>query len=86
MTLDISMPGKSGVEVFDEFRTDSDLKSIPICIITGKPELRKLIYERPENPPEGYVDKPITEEDFILNIRKIFEVGQREKKSSEKRL
>jgi hypothetical protein len=37
-------------------------------------------------PPEGYVDKPITEEDLILNIRKIFEVGQREKKSSEKRL
>jgi CheY-like chemotaxis protein len=86
MTLDISMPGKSGVEVFDEFRTDKDLNSIPICIITGKPELRKLIYERPENPPEGYVDKPITEEDLILNIRKIFEVGQREKKSSEKRL
>jgi CheY-like chemotaxis protein len=86
MTLDISMPGKSGVEVFDDFRNDKDLNSIPICIITGKPELRKLIYERPENPPEGYVDKPITEEDLILNIRKIFEVGQREKKSSEKRL
>jgi Fe-S oxidoreductase len=84
MTLDISMPGKSGVEVFDDFRNDSDLHSIPICIITGKPELRKLIYERPENPPEGYIDKPITEEDLILNIRKIFEVGHREKESSEK--
>jgi len=86
MTLDISMPGKSGVEVFDEFRNDKELNSIPICIITGKPELRKLIYERPENPPEGYIDKPITEEDLILNIRKILEVGHREKESSEKRL
>jgi len=86
MTLDISMPGKSGVEVFDYFRTDRDLKSIPICIITGKPELRKLIYERPENPPEGYIDKPITERELILNIRKIFEVGYHDEQSSEKRL
>jgi CheY-like chemotaxis protein len=74
MTLDISMPGKSGVEVFDHFRNDKELKSIPICIITGKPELRKLIYERPECPPEGYIDKPITEKDLILNIKKILEL------------
>ncbi|MFC2103525.1 response regulator, partial [Bacteroidota bacterium] len=74
MTLDISMPGKSGVEVFDHFRNDKELKSIPICIITGKPELRKLIYERPESPPEGYIDKPITEKDLILNIKKILEL------------
>jgi len=78
MTLDISMPGKSGIEVFDHFREDKELKSIPICIITGKPELRKLIYERPEFPPEGYIDKPITEEGLILNIRKILEVGHHE--------
>ena len=75
MTLDISMPGKSGVEIFDQIRKDNELKSIPVCIITGKPELRKLIYERPEYPPEGYVDKPITEEGLILNIKKILEVG-----------
>jgi CheY-like chemotaxis protein len=75
MTLDISMPGKSGIEVFDYFRKDGELKSIPICVITGKPELRKLIYERPDSPPEGYIDKPITEKELILNIRKIFEVG-----------
>jgi CheY-like chemotaxis protein len=81
MTLDISMPGKSGIEVFDNFREDKDLKSIPICIITGKPELRKLIYERPDFPPEGYIDKPITEEGLLLNIRKILEVGHHEKDS-----
>jgi CheY-like chemotaxis protein len=75
MTLDISMPGKSGVEVFDHFREDHELKSIPICIITGKPELRKLIYERPESPPDGYIDKPITEKDLILNLKKILEIG-----------
>jgi response regulator RpfG family c-di-GMP phosphodiesterase len=73
------MPGKSGVEVFDKIRKDSDLMSIPVCIITGKPELRKLIYERPVAPPEGYLDKPISERDLILNIRKIFELSKHEK-------
>ena len=79
MTLDISMPGKSGVEVFDYFRNDKELRYIPICIITGKPELRKLIYERQDFPPEGNIDKPITEEGLLLNIRKIFEIGHHDK-------
>ena len=81
MTLDISMPGKSGVEVFDKLRKDPELSSMPVCIITGQPDTRKLIYERPVAPPEGYLDKPITEHDLILNIRKIFEVLKHEKVS-----
>jgi len=84
ITLDISMPGKSGAEVFDYIRNDTDLKSTPICIITGNPDLRKLIYEHPVSHPEGYLDKPITEEGLIINLRKIFEVGHREKKTTEK--
>ena len=79
ITLDISMPGKSGVEVFDDIKKDKELRSIPICIITGKPELRKLIYEHPDSHPAGYIDKPITEEGLILNLRKIFEVGHHDK-------
>ncbi|UCD17077.1 MAG: response regulator [Candidatus Zixiibacteriota bacterium] len=71
LTLDIKMPGKSGIEVFESIRNDPELKTMPICIITGKPELRKLIYERAVLPPEGYVDKPIDEERLLRNIKKI---------------
>ncbi len=84
ITLDISMPGKSGVEVFDEIKKDKSLRTIPICIITGKPELRKLIYGHPDSHPEGYMDKPITEDGLIRNLRRIFEVGHHDKVSSEK--
>jgi Fe-S oxidoreductase len=42
--------------------------------ITGRPELRKLIYERSVRSPDGYVDKPITEENLLLNIRKILKL------------
>jgi Fe-S oxidoreductase len=81
ITLDISMPGKSGVEVFDKLRKDPDLGSVPVCIITGQPDTRKLIYERPVASPEGYLDKPITEHDLLLNVRKIFEVLKHERVS-----
>jgi len=51
------------------------IKETPVCIITGRPELRKTIYERTVATPEGYLDKPLSEETLVLNIRKIFEVG-----------
>lgn len=71
ITLDIQMPGKSGEEAFAELRAHKALKGIPVCIISGRPELRKLIYNRHVPPPDGYVDKPITEEHLLLNLRKI---------------
>ena len=69
------MPGKSGAEVFDEIKKDENLNKIPICIITGNPDLRKLIYEH----PEGYMDKPVTEERILTNIKKILELGHHDK-------
>ena len=71
VTLDIQMPQKDGGAVFEEMRSDSDLKTIPVCIISGKPELRRLIYQRTVPPPEGYIDKPINEKNLLLNVRKI---------------
>jgi Fe-S oxidoreductase/CheY-like chemotaxis protein len=79
MTLDLSMPGKGGIEVFEELRAIDELKSIPVCIITGKPELRKLIYDRSVTPPEGYLDKPITEDGLLINVRKILELVHEKK-------
>ncbi len=78
LTLDISMPGKSGVEVFEFLRKDSELKSMAVCIITGNPDLRRLIYERPVPPPEGYMDKPIDEDRLLLNIKKILKLGKKD--------
>jgi Fe-S oxidoreductase len=80
MTLDIKMPGKTGVEVFELLRKDAELKSLPVCIITGNPELRRLVYERPVPPPEGYMDKPIDEKGLLLNIKKIFKAVESDRK------
>jgi CheY-like chemotaxis protein len=74
LTLDLQMPGRDVGEVFELLRKDPELEDLKICIITGRPELRKLIYERSVRPPEGYVDKPVDEKRLLLNIRKVLEV------------
>lgn len=74
ITLDLSMPGTDGGKVFEALRHDPDLASIRVCIITGRPELRRLIDDWPVPPPEGYLDKPVDEETLLLNVKKILEV------------
>jgi len=74
ITLDLSMPGMDGGKIFEALRNDPELAGIPVCIITGKPELRRLIYDRPVPPPEGYLDKPVNDETLLLNVRKILKL------------
>ncbi|HEX7344128.1 MAG TPA: response regulator [bacterium] len=74
VTLDLNMPGKDGGQVFEFIRKDEALAGTRVCIVTGRPELRRLIYERPVPAPEGYLDKPVDEATLLLNVRKILEV------------
>lgn len=74
VTLDLNMPGKDGGQVFEAIRKDEDLANTRICIVTGRPELRRLIYDRPVAAPEGYLDKPVDEETLLFNARKILEL------------
>jgi len=74
VTLDLNMPGRDGGQVFEAIRKDEELAATRICIVTGRPELRRLIYDRPVPPPEGYLDKPVDEETLLRNARKILEL------------
>jgi CheY-like chemotaxis protein len=74
ITLDLSMPGTDGGEVFEALRQDPELSGIRVCIITGRPELRRLIYDRAVLPPEGYLHKPVDDKTLLLSVRKILEV------------
>jgi Fe-S oxidoreductase/CheY-like chemotaxis protein len=74
ITLDLSIPGKDGGQVFEAIRTDPGLETTKVCIISGRPELRRLIYDRKVLPPDGYLDKPVDEDTLLLNVRKILEL------------
>jgi CheY-like chemotaxis protein len=79
ITLDLSMPGFDGGQVFEVLRKDPELSTVPVCIITGKPELRRLIYDRRVPPPEGYLDKPVSQQVLLLNVRRILELAHHKK-------
>jgi CheY-like chemotaxis protein len=57
VTLDITMPEKSGVGVYRKLKEDEGLKSIPVIIITGvSDDFRQFISTRRQvPPPEGYL-------------------------------
>jgi CheY-like chemotaxis protein len=73
ITLDISMPEKSGVRLYREIKEDSRWKKIPIIIVTGVSEdFQKFISTRRQvPPPEGYLSKPINQEEILELIQKL---------------
>jgi CheY-like chemotaxis protein len=73
ITLDISMPEKSGVKLYREIKEDSRWKKIPIVIITGiSDDFQKFISTRRQvPPPEGYLSKPINPEEILELIQKL---------------
>ena len=71
ITLDITMPGKSGVTIFRELRADPVLGRVPIFIVTGVQEFRQMLTNRSECPPEGFMEKPIDPETLIRCVKKI---------------
>jgi Fe-S oxidoreductase len=77
LTLDLAMPGRDVGEVFELLRKDADTNGLNICIITGRPELRKVIYDRSVRPPEGYLDKPVSEDTLLRGVRKILELAHK---------
>jgi CheY-like chemotaxis protein len=73
ITLDISMPEKSGIKFYREMKADNRWKKIPIIIVTGVSEdMRKFLSSRHQvPPPEGYLSKPVNREEILALIQKL---------------
>jgi CheY-like chemotaxis protein len=77
ITLDLSMPGRDGVSTFCDLRDDPQTEDIPVCVVTGHPEFRRVIYERPVKAPEGFVCKPVNPEELVRTARRILALRSR---------
>ncbi len=73
ITLDVTMPGKSGVQVYRDIRSDPDISHIPICIVTGVVEFRQLMYQKTVQAPEGFLRKPIDNDVFLATVNRVLE-------------
>jgi len=73
ITLDISMPEKSGIKFYREMKANDRWKQIPIIIVTGiSEEFKKFISSRHQvPPPEGYLSKPINREEILQFVKKL---------------
>jgi two-component system, response regulator len=68
--LDIKMPRMDGIEVLKAIRSDPELKTIPVVMLTSsreEPDLKKC-YELGAN---AYVVKPVDFEDFIEAVKQV---------------
>ena len=73
ITLDITMPGMSGIEVLTSLRRDDHLCSIPVVIITGVTSFDKLTDYRDVRAPEGFMQKPIDLVQLLSTIEGILD-------------
>jgi len=67
ITLDVTMPEKSGVGVYRKLKETDEYKDIPVIIITGvSDDFKHFISSRRKvPPPKGYLSKPIEPEDLL---------------------
>ena len=72
ISLDITMPKKSGVRFYRDMKESNEWKSIPIIIVTGiSSDFEKFISTRRHVPaPEGYLSKPIDREQMLSLVNK----------------
>jgi CheY-like chemotaxis protein len=79
VTLDISMPRASGTRFYKELKTDPQLASTPVVIVTavtgygGDPYGYEKFLSRRSlvPPPEGFFPKPIDREAFLAAVKKL---------------
>ncbi len=77
ITLDMSMPEKSGVKVYREVKGSSGTTDIPILVVTGvtgfggkSEDFEKFLGSRKQiPPPNGFIAKPIDPKEFIKTVQ-----------------
>ncbi len=78
--LDVMMPKRSGVSLYEEIKRDPELKSIPVMFISAYNRIRdlrdpvafrKMIPDTAIPQPDLCMEKPIAVPDFLAAISKL---------------
>ena len=73
ITLDITMPLKTGIRLYREIKKSVVLKDIPVIIVTGiTSDFEKFIStRRTVPPPDGYVHKPVDQQKLLSLVDRL---------------
>lgn len=72
LITDWNMPNMQGIELLRAVRSDINLKSLPVLLVTAEAK-REQIVEAAEAGVNGYIIKPFTAATLKEKIEKIFE-------------
>lgn len=84
ITLDIMMPRRSGVALYQEFKLDSELREIPVVFLSafsrssgvGPASFRKMVPDERIPVPDVYLEKPVGVSDFLETVASLIESAQ----------
>jgi len=86
VTLDISMPRKTGVLFYRQMKSDERLRSIPVIVVTGlrrtneyaAPFIERFFeFDDQKLPaPEAYLDKSVDKGTFLLAVKENLGLGK----------
>lgn len=79
ITLDLSMPNKSGVRFYRDIRSDPRLSKTPVVLVTGvtgpggDAGATERFYSTRSHvpPPDGFVAKPIEPQEIVGIVRRL---------------
>lgn len=66
--LDLNLPRKDGEEVLEELKDDSELRSIPIIVLTSS-RAEEDVTRSYELHANAYLTKPVDPDEFIETVR-----------------
>jgi len=76
ISLDLVMPGKSGIRVLMELRKNREWSRIPVIIVTAhardpkvQRDLRETLADSTMVGPSLYLEKPVTPQSYLRSIR-----------------
>jgi CheY-like chemotaxis protein len=72
--LDVLMPKRGGIGMYEDLKQDKETKNIPVVIITGVAQTAysgDFILSRDEDlpPPDGFVEKPMNPDAVLKLVR-----------------
>jgi len=73
ISLDISLPAKTGVNIYCELKEDPLLASIPVVMVTGiQQDFENFIHSQKKlPPPDGFISKPFAVNELLSVIARL---------------
>lgn len=74
ITLDILLPGRTGISIYRSLRKDTETKDIPVVVLTGvgtegkKLRVERFFAGRSVPPPDGVLQKPAEPEAIVRAV------------------